>query len=88
MLDVRPFENELFKIISQDFPFLQPLSINSLKAQKNKQHSPAFITFPHLYKLDLRKAHIDYGVRILFDKNASLPRLTYLYIEYETLATI
>jgi len=88
MLDVRPFENDFLKIISQDFPYLQRLSINNGMSQKNKQHSPTFITFPHLYKLDLRNAHIDYVVQFLFDKNISLPRLTYLCIEYDTLATI
>ena len=88
MLDIRPFENELFKIISQDFPSLQRLSIYNLKAQQNKHNSHIFITFPHLCRLDLAHAHIDYGVQFLFDINASLPRLTYLFIQYETLATI
>ncbi|CAF2114504.1 unnamed protein product [Rotaria magnacalcarata] len=88
MLDVHPFENDLFKIISQNFPLLQRLSIDNREPQKTKQHSSTIITFPHLYKLDVRKAHIDYAVEFLFDKNISLPRLTYLFIEYDTLATI
>jgi hypothetical protein len=88
MKDVRPFENDLFKIISQDFPFLQCLSIYNENSQKNKEHLPTFITFPRLYRLNLTMAHIDYAVLFFFDKNISLPRLTCLCIEYDTLATI
>jgi hypothetical protein len=53
MDDTRPFENELFKIISQDFPFLKSLAVVNRASQKNKEHSSAFITFPHLRRLDL-----------------------------------
>ena len=41
MHDIRPFEHDLFKIISQDFPFLQQLSMYNEKAKKN--------TIIHLY---------------------------------------
>ncbi|CAF4944711.1 unnamed protein product [Rotaria sp. Silwood1] len=88
MLDMRPFENELFQVISQCFPFLQRLSITNLQSQKNNQHSSTFITFPHLFELDLKRAHIDYVVQFLFDKNTSLPRVTHLTIRYETLAIV
>ncbi|CAF0851724.1 unnamed protein product [Rotaria sp. Silwood1] len=88
MLDIRPFENELFQVISQCFPFLQRLSITNLQSQKNNQHSSTFITFPHLFELDLKRAHIDYVVQFFFDKNTSLPRLTHLTIRYETLAIV
>ena len=88
MKDVRPFENDLFKIISQGFPSLQNLLIINQNSQKNKEHLSTFITFPHLYQLDLLMAHIDYAELFFFDKNISLPRLTDLDIEYDTLATI
>jgi hypothetical protein len=88
MYDIRPFDNELFKIISQDFPFLDSLSIINRVAQKNKQHSSTLITFPHLLELRLTMSHTDYAVQFLFDKNTSLPCLTYLNIEYRTLATV
>ncbi|CAF2757379.1 unnamed protein product [Rotaria sp. Silwood2] len=87
MLDIRPFENELFQVISQGFPFLQKLFITNLQSQKTNQHSSTFITFPYLFELDLKRAHLDYAVQFLFDKNTSLPRLTHLTIRYETLAT-
>ncbi|CAF4969811.1 unnamed protein product, partial [Rotaria socialis] len=88
MLDIRPFENELFQVISQDFPFLQRLSITNLYSQQNKQHLSTSITFAHLFDLDLARANIDYVVQFLFDKNTSLPRLTHLTVRYETLATV
>ncbi|CAF3303217.1 unnamed protein product [Rotaria sp. Silwood2] len=47
MLDRRPFEHELFKIISQDFPFLQKLIIWNSEPEQNKQHhsstTPSYI---------------------------------------------
>ncbi|CAF4314197.1 unnamed protein product [Rotaria sp. Silwood2] len=88
MHDIRPFENELFKIISQDFPFLESLSIINRESQKNKQHSSTFIKFPHLLRLDLTVAHTTYAIQFLFDKNTSLPRLMHLDIKYKTLATV
>ncbi|CAF1203346.1 unnamed protein product [Rotaria sordida] len=88
MLDIRPFENELFQVISHSFPLLQRLSITNLQSQKNKQNSSTFITFAHLFELDLKRTHIDYVVQFLFDKNTSLPRLTQLTIRYEPLATV
>ncbi|CAF3711698.1 unnamed protein product, partial [Rotaria socialis] len=88
MLDIRPFENELFQVISQNFPFLQRLSITNLYSQQNKQHLSTSITFAHLFDLDLARANIDYVVQFLFDKNTSLPRLTHLTVRYETLATV
>ncbi|CAF2083348.1 unnamed protein product [Rotaria magnacalcarata] len=68
MQDIRPFESELFKIISQDFPFLESLSIIKRVPQRNKQHSSTFITFPHLLTLNLTVAHTDYVVQFLFKK--------------------
>jgi hypothetical protein len=58
MVDRRPFEHNLFEIISHDFPFLQELLIYNLGPQKNKQHhSSTLITFNHLFELNLIHAH-------------------------------
>jgi hypothetical protein len=61
MIDSYPFEHELFKQVSQHFPFLRSITwINSI-AQINKQYSSTFITFPHLEQLDIALAHVDYA---------------------------
>ena len=89
MYDIRPFEHDLFQIISQDFPFLQQLSIYNEKAQKNKHHhSSALITFNYLFKLDLFCVHNDYAIEFLSDKNTRLPSLTNLVIRYQTLSSV
>jgi hypothetical protein len=85
--DKRPFEHELFQIISQDFPVLKILLIINQVSQKNKQHSSTFITFPNLNDLDLSMAHRDYAIQF-FNKNTSLPCLRKLNIKYEILMTI
>jgi hypothetical protein len=87
MYDSRPFEHELFKIISRDFPFLKKLTLRNIQPQQNKHQLSTFITFVHLFELDLCSSHIDYVVQFLLDRNTLLPCLTDLYIEYEPLAT-
>ncbi|CAF3564234.1 unnamed protein product [Rotaria sp. Silwood1] len=74
MTDGRPFEHELFKIISQDFPFLKTLSICNKEPQKNKQHSSTLITFPHLIALNLTQAHMIY----VFNKRKYFVKLKYI----------
>ncbi|CAF1424026.1 unnamed protein product [Rotaria sordida] len=89
MDDIRPFEHELFQIISQDFPFLRTLIILNNIPQKNKQHhSSTLITFNHLFELDLFCVHNDYVIQFLSDKNTRLPCLTNLIIRYETLLIV
>ncbi|CAF1401937.1 unnamed protein product, partial [Rotaria sp. Silwood1] len=88
MTDDRPFEHELFKIISQDFPFLEKLSICNKKPQKNKQHSSTLITFSHLIFLDLKPAHMIYAKQFLLEQNTHLPRLLILNIRYKTLTKV
>jgi hypothetical protein len=39
MNDKHPFEHQLFKVISQDFPFLKDLIIDNFVPSQNKQHS-------------------------------------------------
>jgi hypothetical protein len=88
MHDGRPFEYNLFKIISQRFPLLKELCVINCIPQKNKQHSPILIIFPHLILLDLVKIHVDYAEQLLFDKNTHLPSLLDLCIKYKSLAMI
>ncbi|CAF2498502.1 unnamed protein product [Rotaria sp. Silwood2] len=89
MLDRYPFEHKLFKIISEDFPFLQKLIILNLKEQKNDQHhSSTLITFNHLLKLNLISAHNAYATLFLSDRSTRLPCLTNLKIRYSTLASV
>jgi hypothetical protein len=88
MDDDRPFEHKLFKIISQDFPFLQTLTIFNKKPQKKEQHySSTVITFNHLFELNLINAHSNYVIQFLSDQNTCLPSLTNLTIQYEALET-
>ncbi|CAF3418700.1 unnamed protein product [Rotaria socialis] len=88
MTDTYPFEHQLFKIISDDFPFLKELNINNVKPQKEKQHSSTLINFPHLNLLNLFEAHVDYAEQFLVDTNTHLPCLLDLCIEYESLVMV
>jgi hypothetical protein len=88
MGDNRPFEYNLFQIISQDFSFLQFLYIENSRPRKNKKNSSTLITFPCLIFLDLQDAHIDYAELFLLKKNIRLPRLLNLCIKYQSLKRI
>ncbi|CAF4786337.1 unnamed protein product, partial [Rotaria sp. Silwood2] len=88
MTDQHPFEHELFKKISRDFPYLQKLVVLNSTPQKNKQRTSSLITFVHLIKLDLHLAHIDYVEQFLLERNTRLPHLRNLVIEYEQLAMV
>jgi hypothetical protein len=88
MDDTSPFEHKLFQLISQDFPFLEFLYISHIEPQEDKQHSSTLITFPHLKLLDLKWAHVDYAEQLLLKKNAHLPHLLNLCIEYGSLTMI
>ncbi|CAF1285114.1 unnamed protein product [Rotaria sp. Silwood1] len=88
MSDAHSFEHEFFKILSQDFPFLQRLTVYNLEPQKNKQHSSTLITFAEVSELNLAFAHIDYVEEFLLETNIRLPRLTILGVKYESLAMV
>ncbi len=88
MTDVVSFEHKLFKLISEDLSFLQFLYVINTHPQRNKQHSSALITFPHLTLLDIKWAHIDYAELFLLEKNIRVPRLLNLCIKYISLAEI
>ena len=88
MTDTYPFEHKLFKIISDDFPFLRELNIQNSGPQIEKQHSLILINFPHLNLLNLVKAHVDYAKQFLMDTNTHLPCLWDLSINYESLTMV
>ncbi|CAF4058780.1 unnamed protein product, partial [Rotaria sp. Silwood1] len=88
MTDGRPFEYNLFIIISQCFPLLKELYVVNHQPQNNKQHSSTLIIFPHLILLNLVDADVDYAEQLLFDKNTHLPSLLDLCIEFKSLAMI
>ncbi|CAF4692722.1 unnamed protein product [Rotaria socialis] len=89
MLDRYPFEEKVFKIISENFLFLQKLIILNLKEQQNDQHrSPTLIRFNHLFKLNLINANKGYVKQFLSQRKTSLPCLTNLKIRYSTLASV
>ena len=88
MIDTSPFEHELFKLVSQAFPYLENLYLSNFHAQKNKQHSSTLIVFPHLIALILDQSHMDYAEQFLIENKTRLPRLLELNVEYEALATV
>ena len=61
IFDFYPSEHELFKKISQNFPFRRKLTLDSYAEQDDEQYFSTFITFPHLEHLDVTFAHADYG---------------------------
>jgi hypothetical protein len=89
MFDKRPFEYDLFKVISQDFPYLVQLYITNDKPQKEKQQLSTRIIFPHLIFLQICCfSHVNYAEQFLVDKKCHLPRLLSFVIRYELLTMV
>ncbi|CAF1526051.1 unnamed protein product [Rotaria sordida] len=88
MTDGRPFQHNLFIVISQCFPLLKELYVINYQPQINKEHSSILIIYPHLILLNLVETHADYAKELLFDKSTHLPSLSDLYIEFKSLAMI
>jgi hypothetical protein len=88
MCDIIPFEHKLFKLISQDFPFLELLYISNNYPQEDNKHSSTLITFPYLTYLNLKYAHVDYAKLFLFKQYMYLPRLFDLSMTYESIISI
>jgi hypothetical protein len=86
--DGRPFEHDLFELISQCFPLLKQLHVVNFQPQKHKQYSSRLIRFPRLILLNLIEADVDYAEQLLYDKNSYLPALLDLWIEYKSLKKI
>lgn len=88
MVDRIPFENKLFKIISQDFTNLKTLIIRNLESQKSQEYSSTLITFNNLITLNIIDAHLDYAIQFLTENITYLPSLEKLIIEYDTLINV
>lgn len=80
LLDIRPFEHDFFRLISQSFPCLKNLRINNDMPQASKQPSKTLIIFPRLLSLNIHSCHIDYARQFLIDEHCQLPRLRELVI--------
>jgi hypothetical protein len=85
--DVRPFEHEFFRIISQSFPLLKVLYVFNSEPQRSKQEPRTMITFPRLNYLHVRRAHLDYVEEFLSDQWCHSPCLFDLDIDYESLVS-
>ena len=85
MKDEHPFENDLFRILSRDMPFLEQLEITNEYPQKHKDHSSTILTFPHLECLDVQYAHDDYVELFLLKMNSCSPRLSILQIRRKSI---
>jgi hypothetical protein len=88
MHDTISFEHRLFKLVSQDFCFLEFLYIANNCRQQDNQDLSSLITFPYLKFLDLKHAHVDYAKLFLFKQNMYVPRLLNLCMKYEPLIAI
>ena len=89
MNDTRPFEHQFFKLVSDYFPLLKELAIpHNDQPQKDKEHSPILIIFPHLMLLDLIHSHINYVRQFLLAKKTHLPSLLDLCIRYKSLTML
>ncbi|CAF1408402.1 unnamed protein product [Adineta ricciae] len=89
MVDQRPFEYELFQIISQDFPLLEELTIINSEPQENREHhGQRALIFSHLFHLAIIFVHRDYMMQFLSERNALLPSLTHLKMDYKVLRAV
>jgi hypothetical protein len=88
MADIRSFEHDFFKLISQCFPLLRKLTVRNHQQQQAKQHSSTSFTFPHLTTLSVKHADTDYAGQFLFNRKVCVPNLLHLHIQYESLAMI
>lgn len=85
MRDTQPFEHKFFELTSQCFPCIKELIVFNEQSQKEKSDSSKLLRFPHLIRLELPCAHIDYVKQFLLTKNTDLPRLLDLHMSYESL---
>ncbi len=87
LFDERPFEHEFFLRISQSFPLMEELTINNQKQQfnksKNANQNLSIIKYPHLKKLDLIRACMDYHEQFLVDTKTCLPLNVNAYMNYK-----
>jgi hypothetical protein len=92
----RPFEHDVFQWIPRVFLLLKYLIVDNLTPQKKKcqiklvndEQISSKISYPHLIRLTLTDAHIDYADQFLHHTNAYVPCLHTLEIQYEKLVTV
>ena len=86
--DIRPFEHEFFRIISQSFPVLTSLHIFNDMPQRTKQPATTVIKFAQLRYLNLRLAHADYATQFLMAEHCQVTRLKEVKISLLTLLSV
>jgi hypothetical protein len=76
LFDEYPFEHEFFIRIAQAFPFLQELTLDNKKPQKNKSNDDyqnvTIAKYPYLKYIDLILAHEDYIEQFLLNTKTYL----------------
>ena len=90
LFDEHSFEHEFFVQIAQSFPFLEKLTLDNRKVQKNKQlrkfknknENFSIIQYPYLLKLDIAQTHKDYYEQFLFDTKTCLPNNISIKLNY------
>jgi hypothetical protein len=87
LFDERPFEHEFFLRISQSFPLMEELIVKNQKRQinksKNANQNLPIIKYPHLKKLNLFTACMDYHEQFLVDNKTCLPLNVNAYMNYK-----
>ena len=88
LVDVRPFEHDFFRLISQSFPFLGDLHIRNDVPQASQQPSKTPIIFPRLSRLGIQSCHLDYAAQFLINERCQLPRFAVLTINWPSLTSV
>ncbi|CAF0834079.1 unnamed protein product [Rotaria sordida] len=93
LYDEHPFEHEFFVKIAKSFPFMEQLTVNNEKPQKNKfdeqskddNRHLSVIQYPYLSVVDLFHAHDDYVEQFLLDIKTCLTTKLDLQVYFSTL---
>ncbi|CAF4022631.1 unnamed protein product, partial [Rotaria sordida] len=93
LYDEHPFEHEFFVKIAKSFPFMEQLTVNNEKPQKNKfdeqskddNRHLSVIQYPYLSVVDLFHAHDDYVKQFLLDIKMCLTTKLNLQVYFSTL---
>ncbi|CAF3716106.1 unnamed protein product [Rotaria sordida] len=93
LYDEHPFEHEFFVKIAKSFPFMEQLTVNNEKPQKNKfdeqskddNRHLSVIQYPYLSVVDLFHAHDDYVEQFLLDIKMCLTTKLNFQVYFSTL---
>ncbi|CAF1458841.1 unnamed protein product [Rotaria sordida] len=88
LFDERPFEHEFFLQIAQSFPFMETLTLNNRKPQKNDNQQWSIIEYPCLITLDIVQVHENYVEQFLNNTKTCLPKNVNLHIDYISLQKV